>query len=311
LNTPEKIPLIIAHRGASGYLPEHSLPAKALAYGMGADYLEQDIVASRDGALLVLHDLWLDDVSNVADLFPDRHRDDGRHYCIDFDLDEIRTLHFMERLNPATGKRKYPGRFARSAGGFPVVTLDEEILFVRGLNDSTGRHVGIYPEIKAPRWHAEQGIDLTNLVINSLEGHGYLEAGSRIYLQCFDAETLKTVRRRTGPALPIIQLLSSRTTVDATLLDEIAEYANGIGPSIKLILRQAHPDGRHELSDLVDIARRRELEIHPHTFRVDDLPKGCSDFDTLLDIFINEIGVDALFTDFADRVSGFIHARQE
>jgi glycerophosphoryl diester phosphodiesterase len=311
LNTPAKAPLIIAHRGASGYLPEHSLPAKALAYGMGADYLEQDIIASRDGALLVLHDLWLDDVSDVADRFPGRNRDDGRFYCIDFDLDEIRTLHFMERVNPATGKRKYPGRYSRTAGGFRVVTLDEEILFIRGLNASTGQTVGIYPEIKAPRWHAEQGIDLATLVLNSLDGHGYLKEGSRIYLQCFDADTLKSVRRRTGPALPIIQLLSSRTKVDTALLEDVAGYANGIGPSMKLILRQVHPDGRHEITDLVDMARSLGLEVHPYTFRADELPDGCVDFDALLGIFIDKIGVDALFTDFTDRVARYIHARQE
>ena len=306
MNAAVKTPLIIAHRGASGYLPEHSLAAKALAHGLGADYLEQDIVASRDGALLVLHDVWLDEVSDVATRFPGRSRADGRHYCIDFDLDEIRTLRFGERIDPATGTAKFPGRFARAAGEFGVVTLDEEIRFIQGLNASTGRNVGIYPEIKAPQWHAEQGIDLAALIIDALDGHGYLEEGSHLYLQCFDAETLKTVRRRVGPTLPIIQLLSSSTEINTALLRDIVRYANGIGPSMKLILRGVQPDGRYDLSGLVSEAQALGLEVHPYTFRVDDLPDGCGAFDALLQIFIVDLGVDALFTDFTDRVANFI-----
>ena len=92
-------PLIIAHRGASGYLPEHTLEAKALAFGMGADYLEQDVVASRDDQLIVLHDIHLDRVSDVAERFPDRQRADGRFYARDFDLKEIQSLRAWERMN--------------------------------------------------------------------------------------------------------------------------------------------------------------------------------------------------------------------
>lgn len=306
MNASVKTPLIIAHRGASGYLPEHSLAAKALAHGLGADYLEQDIVASRDGALLVLHDVWLDEVSDVAACFPGRSRADGRHYCIDFDLDEIRSLQFGERIDPATGREKFPERFTRAAGSFKVVTLDEEIRFIHGLNASTGRNVGLYPEIKAPQWHVEQGVDLTALLIDALDAHGYLQQGSRIYLQCFDVETLSNVRQRVGTALPIIQLLSSSTKIDTELLRATAGYANGIGPSMKLIMRGTQPDGSFDLSDLVSQAHRVGLEVHPYTFRVDQMPEGCNDFDALLRIFINDLGVDGLFTDFTDRVAQFI-----
>lgn len=299
MSAPAAFPLIIAHRGASGYLPEHSLAAKALAHGLGADYLEQDLVASRDGALLVLHDLWLDDVCDVADRFPNRRRADGHFYCIDFDLAEIRSLRFGERCDPATGAEKYPGRFPRSAGAFPVVTFDEEIRFVQGLNASSGRNVGIYPEIKAPQWHAEQGIDLARSVTDALDRHGYLEAGSRVFLQCFDADTLRSVRARVGPGLPIIRLLSSRLPVDAAQLRDIASYADGIGPSLKLILRGI---GTDNLSALVTQAHALGLAVHPYTFRADDLPAGIDDFDALLDLFIHDLRVDGLFTDFTDRV---------
>lgn len=88
--------IVIAHRGASGYLPEHTLPAKAMAYAQGADYLEQDLVMTKDDNLVVLHDHYLDRVTDVADRFPDRARKDGRYYAIDFTLDEIKSLKFTE-----------------------------------------------------------------------------------------------------------------------------------------------------------------------------------------------------------------------
>ena len=119
-------PIVIAHRGASGYLPEHTLVAKALAYGLGADYLEQDVVATRDGKLVVLHDLHLDDVSDVAERFPGRQRDDGLHYVIDFDVAELKTLAVLERRAPDGANAKYPQRFPRDAriAGHPSIVRE-------------------------------------------------------------------------------------------------------------------------------------------------------------------------------------------
>ncbi|MDB6140762.1 MAG: glycerophosphoryl diester phosphodiesterase, partial [Verrucomicrobiaceae bacterium] len=104
-------PIVIAHRGASGYLPEHTLPGKALAHAMGADCLEQDIVLSKDDVPIVMHDINLDTVTDVAKHFPDRKRDDGRYYALDFTLAEIKQLEACERFNPKTGKAVYPNRF--------------------------------------------------------------------------------------------------------------------------------------------------------------------------------------------------------
>src|SRR5262245_10608653 len=104
-------PIVIAHRGASGYLPEHTLEGKALAFGLGADYLEQDVVATRDSQLVVLHDLYLDDVTDVAERFPGRQRQDGRHYAIDFDLVELQQLSVCERRRPGSSEARFPNRF--------------------------------------------------------------------------------------------------------------------------------------------------------------------------------------------------------
>ena len=97
--------LVIAHRGASGYLPEHTLPAKALAYAQGADFLEQDLVMTKDDRLLVLHDRYLDRVTDVATRFPQRARKDGRFYAIDFTLAEIRSLNFTEAFTLQDGQK--------------------------------------------------------------------------------------------------------------------------------------------------------------------------------------------------------------
>src|SRR5262245_31828658 len=152
-STMTERPIVIAHRGASGYLPEHTLPAKALAYGLGADFLEQDVVATRDRQLVVLHDIYLDDVTDVAQRFAGRSRKDGRHYVVDFDLAEIETLTVSERRAPASSAARFPSRFPAGTGIAGVSTLATELKLIQGLNKSMGRTVGVYPEIKDPHWH--------------------------------------------------------------------------------------------------------------------------------------------------------------
>src|SRR5210317_2181827 len=183
-------PVIIAHRGASGHLPEHRLAAKALAYAMGADYLEQDVVATRDDELVVLHDIHLDRVTDVAARFPGRQRDDGRFYVRDFDLAEIRSLGVTERLDEQ-GRPVYPRRFPPHRSRFAVHTLAEELEFVGGLNHATGGSTGVYPEIKRPAWHREQGIDLSSALLDVLAEHGYQDPGDPVFVQCFDARELQ------------------------------------------------------------------------------------------------------------------------
>ena len=91
--------IVIAHRGASGYLPEHTLAAKAVAHAMGVGYIEQDVVLSKDGVPIVLHDIQIDTVTDAAEMFPDRARADGRFYAIDFTVDELQSLSAMERAD--------------------------------------------------------------------------------------------------------------------------------------------------------------------------------------------------------------------
>lgn len=302
-------PVVIAHRGASGYLPEHTLEAKAVAHAMGADYLEQDIIASRDSVLLVLHDVYLESVTDVEQIFAGRERADGHFYAIDFDYEEIAQLTVHERTaaenesGAGRPEQSFRGRFPADKGRFKVATLRDELELVAGLNQSTGRQTGIYPEIKDPRWHTDHGIDLTHLVMTELEEFGYLEHTEtseppRAYLQCFDADELQRIRSELNPAIPLVQLLSGDSDLSPTALDAIAEYAQGIGPSYFSLVRQS--EDSVESNGACAAAQARGLQVHPYTFRRDRMPPFSRDFESLLRFFASEVGVDGFFTDFPD-----------
>jgi len=317
-DSPVKRPVVIAHRGASAYLPEHTLPAKALAFAMGADYLEQDVVLTKDGVPIVLHDIQLDEVTDVATKFPGRARDDGRYYALDFTLAEIRELRVHERSDPHTGAPRAPSRFPIGKSRFEIPTLAEEIEFVQGLMHSTGRTVGLYPEIKSPRWHRDQGFDISRVVLEVLTNYGYTEPDACIYVQCFDAIETRRLREEFGTRLPLIQLIAAppRSGDDphaALVTDDglarIAEYAQGIGPALNRIVTGLDSTGQPVLSDLVPLAHRHGLAVHPYTFRADALPPGAASFDALMDLFLVRGAVDGLFTDFPDRSRDFVDRR--
>ena len=293
-------PLIIAHRGASGYLPEHTFEAKQLAHEMGADYLEQDVVATRDDELIVLHDIHLDRVTDVADQFPDRARDDGRFYARDFDIDELRNLHVWERMH-ADGTAVYPDRYPIRSGEFRLHTLAEEIEFIHELNVQTVRHAGIYPEIKRPAWHQEEGVDIAPRLLDILAAAGYQERDDLAYLQCFDDAELQRIRHDLGCDLKLVQLIGDNAWAEAPTdfdalqtpagIRRLAETVDAIGPWMPQVS-----------ADLVRMAHEAGLSVHSYTFRADELPAGCSSFGELVRYFVVDLGIDGLFTDFPDKV---------
>jgi glycerophosphoryl diester phosphodiesterase len=305
------MPIVIAHRGASGHLPEHTLAAKALAHEMGADYLEQDVVASRDDELIVLHDIHLDRVTDVAERFPGRARGDGRFYVRDFELRELRELHVWERMDE-TGNPVYPGRYPPKSGNFRLHTLAEELAFVRGLNEASGREAGVYPEIKRPAWHRQEGVDIAPLMLEELRRHGYEGRDDPVFVQCFDFAETTRLREELKCPYRLTQLLGDNAWNEAdTDYDElstpeglarVARIADGIGPWLQKAYTLQAIDGVPVATGLVSAARGLGLAVHPYTFRADDLPPGFSSFSTLVRYFVEELGVDGLFTDFPDRV---------
>jgi len=295
--------MIIAHRGASGYLPEHTLASKALAHGMGADYIEQDLVLSKDDIPVVIHDIHLEEVTNVIEVFPERKREDGRYYVIDFTFEELLHLKVNERINRKTGKVVYPDRFPSGASSFSLHSLQQEIELIQGLNKSTGKEVGIYPEIKNPGFHRESGKDISKIVLEILKNYGYADLNDACILQCFDRWELRRIRVELGSRLFLTQLLEDRSELDD--IEAYAAYANAIGPHYGLLIGGINLKGDPTFNDAVKRAHSLGLKVHPYTYRKDAHP-GFDSFEELLRVSFEQLDVDGVFTDFPDLVGKYL-----
>ncbi len=301
--------IIIAHRGASGYLPEHTLLAKILAHAMGADYIEQDVVLSRDGIPVVLHDIYLDAVSNVATVFLSRARADGKFYVIDFDVAELKSLQLHERIDVQTGKVRFAGRPSSRPDHLQIATLADEIEVIQGLNKSSNKNTGLYVEIKSPAWHQLQGKDTSPVILATLAHYGYTKRTDNIFVQCFDPAELKRIRAELGSDLKLVQLIGENDWNEADTdydlmrtaegISQIALYADGIGPAIDHIINVNNADAI-SFTNLVDEAHKYGLLVHPYTVRKDALPGYVSSFDELMELLFVRAGVDGVFTDFPD-----------
>lgn len=297
---------VIAHRGACGYLPEHTLAAYAMAHAQGADFLEPDVVATADGVLIARHDVTLEDTTDIAEVFPDRARDDGHWYAADFRLAELRRVQARERL---------AGRFRQDSAGFPVPTLVELVQMLAELNRLTGRRAGIYPELKAPAFHRAEGLAMEEALLELLHGHGYHTRDCPAIIQCFEPESLRYLREGLGCGLRLMQLIAdgppaadSEPTVTPDGLDAIAAYAEVIGPAKSLI--ESAPGEPVADNALVRGAHERGLAVHPFTFRADQLPAGETSLDNELSRFYFDYGVDAAFVDHPDRAVALLARRR-
>ena len=309
-------PAIAAHRGASGYLPEHTLEAKAMAYALNPDYIEQDVVLTKDGVAVISHDHTLETTTDVAQKFPDRHRADGSYYAIDFTLAEIKSLIVTERFNPKTGEAIFKGRFPLDTQiDFRMPTLEEEFKFIQGLNKSTKKNIGVYVEIKEPAFHEKEGQDLTKITVDLLTKYGYNHPSSKAILQIFDYDAVVAARKM-GWKGDLAMLVSSegQHLIDdkarhAWLLtpegiQNVSEYANIYAPSF---LHLVEPKGKgHVVSELVALARKNGMKVHSWTHRIDSLPKGFESSDEMLDMAFKKMKLDGLFSDFPDVVDQYL-----
>ena len=259
---------VIAHRGASGYLPEHTLPAYALGHGQGAEWIEPDVVLTADGGAIALHDVTLDRTTDVAERYPDRAREDGRYYAADFTFAELERLRVVESR---------PGRFPHAT--FRVPRLTDVLDLVDGLNRTTERRAGVYPELKSP--DVQPGLGAA--VLAALAGYDL-----PVRIQSFDAAALAAL----VTDLPRVQLIASPAQLAPAGLDEIAGYAVAIGVPAILIYRDPA---------LVERAHERELAVHAYTLRADQLAPGFDSLGAEVQALI-DAGVDAVFTDHPDQV---------
>jgi len=308
--------LIIAHRGASGERPEHTLAAYERAIDQGADYIEPDLVATSDGVLVARHENEISGTTDVADRpeFADRRTTrtiDGYKvngwFTEDFTLSELQTLRARERLPEI--------RPANTAfdGLYQVPTLAEIISLVKAKEAESGRRIGLYPEIKHPTYFMGIGHDLADMLVEQLHAAGYQGEDAPVFIQSFEVAPL--VRLNDVTDLRLVQLVSSyggpadileqsyREMLDAQGLITIAAYADGIGADLGLLFND---DGR--TTGLTEAAHHVGLLVHAWTLRKENafLPERFRSSDDQLDLAgcypslwdeIVSSGVDGVFTD--------------
>ena len=254
-----KPPLIIAHRGASGHLPEHTLEAYALAIDQGADVIEPDLVFTRDGVLVARHDRNLSTTTNVADKpeFAARRRPNADPsgepredwWVEDFTLAELKTLR---------ARQPFPGRSKEHDDKFLIPTFAEMLALVARKSKAAGRPVGVYPETKHPAFFASIGHDFEVPLFAALQS---FDAGP-VFIQSFEPEILKRLKGKTTAKL--VQLVYEKAPGAGSniLLEEIAAYADGVGPDKRVIINQPPGD-----FSFVEDAHLKGLSVHPWTFR--------------------------------------------
>ncbi|XP_045760654.1 glycerophosphodiester phosphodiesterase GDPD6-like isoform X2 [Maniola jurtina] len=322
-------PVVIAHRGASGYVPEHTLGSYALAITMGADYIEPDLVMTKDGQLISRHDNELGLTTNVASHteFADRYRTQtvdsnevSGWFTEDFTLAEIKTLRAIERIPDIR-----PGN-ARMDEAFQVLTFQEIIDLVKSLQISQRRTIGIYPEIKHSSHFKNLGLPMEQLVVNTFHRNGYLDSDAPVYIQSFEISNLKELKKMTN--LRLLQLYDSKSLqpADQVLLGtgitygnmstpeglaEVAKYASAVGPDKSYIIPRNADNSLGEPTNFVNDAHAVGLKVHPYTFRAENtfLPKeyqsdnpskqARGNLTGELQKYI-EAGIDGLFSDQPD-----------
>ena len=307
---------VIAHRGASGYLPENTLPAFAMAHGLGCDWIELDVILSQDDQPIVLHDTYLDRLTDVNRCFPGRQRQDNLSYALDLSLEELRQLRVSERRDQQ-GNPAFPRRFLQGHSRFEIPTLAEVVQLIQGLNHSTGKTVGLLIEIKSPAWHHQQGRDLSQKVLEVLDDLSVNDNNCPIILESFDAPEVKRLRNELKTRFPLLQLLennswqeSEETDYEFLLTKEglqtLTEHVQGIAVWTGHVLEGRYLSGMPQLSSLVKDAHELGLKVYTYTLRADGLPTYIQSFEEMLHILYYEADVDGIFTDFPDRANTYL-----
>jgi glycerophosphoryl diester phosphodiesterase len=322
-NFPEKTPIIIGHRGASGYRPEHTLAAYELAIDLGADYIEPDLVSTKDGVLIARHENEISETTDVAMQREFIHRRttkiiDGETkigwFTEDFTLAEIKTLTAKERIPQLRSPNTvYDGLFT-------IPTLQEIIDLAKRKSRVIGRDIGIYPETKHPSYFKSIGLSLEKPLLAILSANGYQGKNAPAYIQSFEVSNLKYLSTKTD--LPLVQLINDsgkpydfflsgepRTYADLITvpgLAEIAQYAQAIGINKNLLIPRDNHGKLLSPTSLVNDAHACGLIVHVWTFRNEDffLPLDFQGNPTKEYALFFSLGIDGVFSDFPDTAKG-------
>jgi glycerophosphoryl diester phosphodiesterase len=297
-------PIVIAHRGASGHRPEHTIEGYTLAIEMGADVIEPDLVSTKDGVLIARHENEIGGTTDVAVKFPDRQTTktiDGTSvtgwFTEDFTLAEIKTLRARERLEFRS--HAYDGQFA-------IPTFDEVLALASKKSIELGRPIGVYPETKHPTYFRSIGLPLEDRLLAALRMYGLTDKTSPVFIQSFEPSSLRDLRPRTAARL--VQLTDRAADVTPEKLAEIAMYADGIGVEKKLIIPVDEHGVAQAPTSLVRDAHAAKLFVHVWTLRREPqfLPASYhGDLAAEVRQFVGT-GIDGLFTDFPDVAAGVI-----
>jgi glycerophosphoryl diester phosphodiesterase len=327
-------PIVIGHRGASGYIPEHTIAAYSIAIEQGADFVEPDLVMTKDGVLVARHENEIGGTTDVATRpeFADRFTTkviDGQTFTgwftEDFTLAELKTLRVRERLPDVR-----PGN-TQFDGDFTIPTFEEVLSFVRATNErfkndarrmgkTTYRQIGVYPETKHPTYHRSLGFAMEEAVVDALRAQRFIDP-KLVFIQSFEVSNLQRLNRLTR--LPLVQLINSsgkpydfvvsgdpRTYADMVTLaglSEIASYADGIGVNKNVLFPRDANGAISQPSPVIANAHRFGLIVHGWTFRAENQflptnfrsgsnPNDFGDMAGEITLFLSA-GMDGFFTD--------------
>ena len=322
-------PIVIGHRGASGYRPEHTLAAYRLAVRLGADYIEPDLAITKDGVLVARHEPEIGGTTDVADHpeFASRRTTkmiDGQPFTgwftEDFTLAELKTLRAKERIPDLR-----PGNAAAYDGLYEVPTLQEVLDLRERLSRKYGREIGVYPETKHPTYFRDIGLPLEEPLIRALRRNGLDRRRAPVFVQSFEVSNLKALDDVLK--VPLVQLFGAKATKPYDFvvsgdprtyeqlaapaeLREIARYADGVGPSKDYIVPRDAAGCSLAPTSFVDDAHRAGLLVHPYTFRAENsflpcelrsstIPTRHGDLEAEVRQFF-DLGVDGVFVDHPD-----------
>ncbi len=284
-------PLVIGHRGASGHRPEHTKASYEVAIDMGADYIEPDLVMTKDRVLIARHENDISETTDVAVKFPKLKKTkkiDGESitgwFTEDLTLKEIKTLHARERL---------AGRSQAFNNDYEVITFEEVIKVVKEKSKQKGRRIGIIPELKHPTYFKSIGLDLIPEFVRIMKREKLDRADSLAIVQCFELGILRELKLKIST--PLLYLISDPKELTPAGLKEISQVAGHIGPPKAALIK---PDG--STSGLMSLAQAAGLKVMPYTFRNEPefvIEAARSDPQQEYKMFY-DLGVDGVFTDF-------------